>query len=89
MPKENTGSVALLHALPVEMVVELGRAQLTVRDLAHLDRDAVIELDRHTNQPVDILVGGRLFARGEVEIVDDRVALRVTELLNTPQAETA
>ena len=89
MPKESKSPVAILHALPVEMVVELGRTQLTVRDLAHLERDTVIELDRFTNQPLDILVGGRLFARGEVEVIDDRVALRVIELLNHQHAETA
>jgi flagellar motor switch protein FliN len=80
-------SVAFLHDIPVELVIELGRAQLTVRDLSRLERDDVVELDRLSNQPLDILVGGRLFARGEVVVVDDRVGIKITEILN--QASTA
>ena len=73
--------MAFLQEIPIEMVVELGRSKLTVRELAALGRDDVVELDRSTSQPLDILVGGRVFARGELVVVDDRVALRVTEIL--------
>jgi flagellar motor switch protein FliN/FliY len=48
------------------VVVELGRTRLTVRQLAALDRDDVIDLDRTSDDPLDIVVGGKLFARGEV-----------------------
>lgn len=73
--------VAFLQEIPIELVVELGRTRLTVRELAQLGRDDVIELDRSASQPLDILVGGKVFARGELVVVDDRVALRVTELV--------
>ena len=78
--------VAFLHDIPIELVVELGRAKLTVRELAQLDKDDVIELNRLVNQPLDILAGGRVFARGEVVVVDDRVGLRITELVGQDQA---
>lgn len=80
---------AFLHDLPVELVIELGRAQLTVAELAHIERDDVLELDRLANQSLDVIVGGRLLARGEVVLVDDQVALRITEMVNLPKAETA
>jgi flagellar motor switch protein FliN len=73
--------IAFLQDIPIELVVELGRTRLTVRELAQLGRDDVVELDRSASQPLDILVGGRVFARGELVVVDDRVALRVTELV--------
>lgn len=73
--------VAFLQEIPIELVVELGRTRLTVRELAQLGRDDVIELDRSASQPLDILVGGKVFARGELVVVEDRVALRVTELV--------
>ena len=73
--------VAFLQEIPIELVVELGRAQLTVRELAQLGKDDVIELNRLVSQPLDILAGGQVFARGEVVVVDDRVGLRVTELM--------
>jgi flagellar motor switch protein FliN/FliY len=72
---------SFLNDIPIELVVELGRTRLTVRELAQLTKDNVIELDRLASQPLDIFAGGQLFARGEVVVVDDRVALRVTELI--------
>jgi flagellar motor switch protein FliN/FliY len=69
-----------LQDIPIELVVELGRTRLTVKELSRLGRDDVIELDRAASQPLDILVGGRVFASGEIVVVDDRVALRITAL---------
>jgi flagellar motor switch protein FliN/FliY len=69
-----------LQDIPIELVVELGRARMTVKELAHLRRDDVIELDRSASQRLDILVGGRVFASGEIVVVDDRVALRITAM---------
>lgn len=90
MPEVNLANVAFLQEIPIELVVELGRAQLTVRELSQLGKDDVIELDRLASQPLDILVGGQVFARGEVVVIDDRVALRITELVHRGDAkETA
>jgi len=82
-------NVTFLHDLPIDVVIELGRAELTVRALAQLERDDVVELDRMANQSLDVVVGGRLFARGEVVFVDDGVALKITELINQQRSETA
>lgn len=73
--------VTFLHDIPVELVVELGRSHLTVKDLAELGKDQVIELDRSADKPLDVVVGGRVFARGEVVMVGERLALRITELV--------
>ena len=72
--------VAFLYDIPIELIVELGRAQLTVRELSELKEDDILPLDRLAGQPLDILVGGQLFGRGEVVVDDDRVALRIVEL---------
>jgi len=61
--------------------VELGRARITIRELAQLGKDEVVELDRPADRPLDVMVGGRVFARGEVVMVGERLALRITELL--------
>jgi len=78
--------IGFLSDIPIELTVELGRARMTVRELAQLGKDSVIELDRLASQPLDILVGGKVFARGEVVVVDDRIALRVTELVGQAAA---
>jgi flagellar motor switch protein FliN/FliY len=80
---------ALLHDLPVELVVELGRTQLTVAELAELQRDQLVELDKLANQELDVMVGGRLLARGEIVLDGDEVALRITEMVHLQRAETA
>jgi len=81
------GSVAsrgieMLHGVDMEVTVELGRTRMTVRDLLALSPGAVLELDRAAGSPADLLVNGRLIARGEVVVVDEDFGLRVTEILD-------
>lgn len=77
----DNSDVTFLHEIPVDLVVELGRARLTIGELAELGKDEVVELDRPADRPLDVIVGGKIFARGEVVMVGERLALRVTELL--------
>ena len=82
--------LAFLHDIPIDLVVELGRTTLSVRELSRLEADDVIELNRLVNEPLEIRAGGQAFARGEVVVVDDRVGLRITELVErTERAKTA
>ncbi len=60
--------------------VELGRAHMPIGELLHLSTGAVIQLDRTISQPVDIIAQGVRLARGEVVVVDDRYAVRITEI---------
>jgi flagellar motor switch protein FliN/FliY len=78
----SNNELAFLHDIPIDLVVELGRTSLSVRELSQLEKDDVIELNRLVNEPLDILAGGQAFARGEVVVVDDRVGLRITELID-------
>jgi len=74
-------SLSRLGGIEVNAAVELGRAELRLRDLARLAPGSVVRLDRLTGEPADLVVNGRPFARGEIVIVDDHLGLRVTELL--------
>jgi len=76
----------LLHGVDMEVTVELGRTRMTVRDLLALSPGAVLELDRAAGSPADLLVNGRLIARGEVVVVDEDFGLRVTEILDAAAA---
>jgi len=69
-----------LGGIEVSAVVELGRAQLRLRDLSRLSCGSVVRLDRLTGEAADLVVNGRVFARGEIVIVDDHLALQITEL---------
>ena len=72
----------MLHGVDMEVTVELGRTRMTVRDLLALSPGAVLELDRAAGSPADLLVNGRLIARGEVVVVDEDFGLRITEIVD-------
>lgn len=74
--------IEMLHGVDMEVTVELGRTRMTVRDLLALTPGAVLELDRAAGSPADLLVNGRLIARGEVVVVDEDFGLRVTEIID-------
>ena len=78
--------IEMLHGVEMELTVELGRARMPVRDLLALAPGAVLELDRAAGSPADLLVNGRLIARGEVVVVDEDFGLRITEILDDSAA---
>ena len=78
--------IEMLHGVDMEVTVELGRTRMTVRDLLALSPGAVLELDRAAGSPADLLVNGRLIARGEVVVVDEDFGLRVTEIIHETTA---
>lgn len=78
MPEEQARAI---EDASVEMRVVLGTAQLRVRDLLKLGRGAVVELDRKINAPSDVYVAGILVARGEVTIVEDRLAVTISDFI--------
>jgi len=72
--------------VPIEITISVGRARPLVRDLLRLTRDAVLPLDRRVEDPVELWVGDRLIARGELEDMGGdtpgQLAVRLTEVAN-------
>jgi flagellar motor switch protein FliN/FliY len=66
--------------VPVTLAVELGRVNLTLNRLADLKPGDVIELGRHSREPVELTSNGRLVARGELLLIDTELGVRVTHL---------
>jgi flagellar motor switch protein FliN/FliY len=77
-PPSTTTPPALAVDVPVTLVVELGRLNLTVNRLADLKPGDVLELGRHSREPVELTSGGRLVARGELVLIDTELGVRVT-----------
>lgn len=63
--------------IPVEITIRLGRAVMSIRDLAALKRDDIVPLDHEITDGVDICIGDRVIARGELTEVGERIAVRV------------
>lgn len=78
----DAANLDLLLDINLQVSVELGRAGLKFREVLNLAPGSVVELDRQTSEPVDILVNGSLIATGEVVVVDDHFSVRITKLLN-------
>lgn len=74
-------SIAALADVEMTVSVELGRTKIPIKDLLAIHNGSVVQLDRPVSHPVDIFVHGTLIARGEVVVVDECFAVRVTELL--------
>lgn len=77
-----SANLDLLMDVDMKLTVELGRARLKFRDVLNLSAGSVVELGKLTSEPVDIMVNGALLASGEVVVVDDHFAVRITKLLS-------
>ena len=73
----------------MSVTVELGRSSLSVEEVLALGPGSVVELDKLAGEPVDVLVNGRLIARGEVVVVDENFGVRVTEIASPKKRATA
>jgi flagellar motor switch protein FliN/FliY len=82
-PVTRNGGLDLLHDVEMEVTAELGRTRMSVRELLSLSPGAVVELDRAAGAPTDLLVNGRLIARGEVVVIDENFGIRITEIIAT------
>ncbi|HHV79716.1 MAG TPA: flagellar motor switch protein FliN [Firmicutes bacterium] len=80
-PKTNADNSSLLMDVPLTVVVELGRARKLFREVLSFTPGTVIELEKLTGEPLDILVNGKPIARGEVVVMDENFAVRVTEII--------
>jgi len=72
----------LLLDIPLEIAVELGRTRLALRDLLALAAGSVVELGKLAGEPLDVLVNGKLVARGECVMVNDKFGVRLTDIVS-------
>lgn len=82
---EFTGSLAnidLIVDIPVRVTVELGRTRKTIGEVLSLGPGSVVELNKMAGEPVDVLVNGKLIARGEVVVIDESFGIRITEVVS-------
>lgn len=84
---EGYAALSVLHDLTMPVAIELGRTRMSVQEILGLGRGSVIQLDRLAGEPVDIFVGDRRFAEGEVVVVGEQFGVRVTRILHAPGAD--
>ena len=75
-------NIDMLLDVPLTVTIELGRTEMTLKQALELQQGSVVELNRLAGDPIDVFVNERLIAKGEVVVVDDKFAVRVTELFS-------
>jgi flagellar motor switch protein FliN/FliY len=68
--------------VPVTLALEVGRTNITIRDLLRLNQGSVVELDRPADEPMDVLVNGTLVAHAEIVVVDDMFGIRLLDVVS-------
>lgn len=77
--------MSVLHDVELVLTAEIGRTRLPMRQVLELVPGTVLELDRAAGSPADVMVNGRLVARGDVVVVDEEYGIRITEIIS-PEA---
>jgi flagellar motor switch protein FliN/FliY len=73
--------LAMLMDLTFPVSIELGRTSMMVQEILRLGRGSVIQLDRLAGEPIDVYIGDRLFAQGEVVVLGEHFGVRITRIL--------
>lgn len=84
-PATVTDRLGRISSVEMVLTVEIGRTRMPVRDVLSLEPGTVVELDRSAGAAADVLLNGRIIARGEIVVVDQDYAVRITEILDTAE----
>ena len=81
--KEQNDNLKLLMGVPLNVSVEIGSTTKKVKEILEFTQGTIIELERQAGAPVDIVVNGNLIAKGDVVVIDDNFAVRITEIIRS------
>lgn len=81
-PEAGEVKLDVILDIPVTVGMEIGRTQLSIRNLLQLNQGSIVELDRLAGEPMDVLVNGTLVAHGEVVVVNEKFGIRLTDVVS-------
>ena len=73
-------TVGMLLDVNMPISVQLGQTGMNIRELLSLKKGGLVRLNRMAGEPVDVFIGGKLMAKGEITVVDDRLSVRIGQL---------
>jgi len=85
----NANDLHFLKDVEIALTIEVGRAEIKIKDLLNLSKDSIIELDKKAGEPVDIFANGKLISRGNIITVNGKYFVRLTATVNPESGETA
>lgn len=75
-------NIGLILDVPLDVTVELGKTRKTIKEILELNQGAIIQLDKLAGEPVDLMVNGKLIAKGEVVVIDENYGIRITAIIS-------
>lgn len=75
-------NIGIIMDVPLQVTVELGRTNKLIKDILEFGPGSIIELDKLAGEPVDILVNGKVIAKGEVVVIDESFGVRITDIIH-------
>lgn len=78
---ETPTNLNLVLDVPVSLTIELGSCQMPMKEVLQLNVGSVVQLDKAADSPVELSINGKLIARGEVVVIEDRFGVKITEVL--------
>jgi len=75
-------NIGLILDVPLDVSVELGKTRKTIKEVLELQQGSIIQLDKMAGEPVDLIVNGKLIARGEVVVIDENYGIRITAIIS-------
>lgn len=78
-------NLQLILDIPLKVTVELGRTRMVVSELLNLGQGSVIELSKLAGEPMEVLVNGKLVARGEAVVVNEKFGVRLTDIISATE----
>jgi flagellar motor switch protein FliN/FliY len=74
--------INFLLDIPMVVMIEIGRTKMFIRDLLQLGQGSVVELDKMVGEPMEVFVNGKLIARGEVVVINEKFGIRLTDIIS-------
>ncbi|MFQ5597176.1 MAG: flagellar motor switch protein FliN [Nitrospiria bacterium] len=84
-PQSPIGNIDFILEVPLKVTVNLGSCKILVKELLQLGQGSVVELDKMAGETMDVLIGDRLIARGEVVVVNEKFGVRLTDIVSTTE----
>ncbi|MBI3803010.1 MAG: flagellar motor switch protein FliN [Nitrospirae bacterium] len=84
-PEAPAGNLDFILDIPLEIRVEMGSSKILIRDLLQLGQGSVVELEKMAGEPMDLYIGDKLVAKGEVVVVNDKFGIRLTDIVSAAE----
>ena len=78
--EDSLHSVNFIEDVPLIMIVEIGRTDMEIQDILNLKKGNIVAFEKIVGEPMDVVVGDRLMARGEIVVVNERYGVRISEV---------